>query len=166
MRDRRIVSSAVTSSALFLSMGIAHSLGGAIPSASPSSFIIWAVGFLLLQKVDLHKIPNSALAALVLLFQMLGHFSLSSSSSASTIRMSFSHIFCGLLSFVVIRFGLKALSVLEKGLVLFLTRSLKTIAISAQIKSKFSWPSSPDFLTAFIQSANQLRAPPSLATSR
>jgi len=166
MRDRRIASSAVTSSALFLSMGIAHILGGAIPSASPSSFIIWAMGFLLLQKVDLHKIPNSALATLVLLFQMLGHFSFSSSSSASNIRMSFSHLFCGLFSFIAIRFELNALSALEKGLALFLTRTLKTIVISAQIKSKISWPNCPDFFTAFFQSANQLRAPPSLATPR
>ena len=166
MRDHRIVSSAVTSSALFLSMGLAHNLGGVIPNPSPYSLAIWVLSFLLLQKANLREISNSALASLVLLFQVLGHSSLSSSTSASTVRMSISHLVCGVLTFTVIRYGLNALRGLEKGLALFLTKSFRSIVVSDQIKFEVLWLACPDFLTTFLHSANQMRAPPNLATTR
>ena len=52
MSDQRQVRSAFVSTALFLSMGFAHNVGGAIPHFSFWSVLLWVSTFLLLSKKE------------------------------------------------------------------------------------------------------------------
>lgn len=164
MSDLRIVRSALTSTLLFLSMGLAHNFGGAVPKLSGWSLILWVATFLILLKVRLDSISNPALAALVLLFQTLGHSVISAESAPSEIRMSTAHLLAGLITFSAIRFGCHAIDVIERGLtrflpVLFQQISLAFLAFKPQIS-----PIRVESALDFLWRANQLRAPPSFAT--
>lgn len=166
MRDRRIVSSTLTSSSLFLSMGMAHLLGGAVPNFSFFPLIFWGFTFILLQKVDLHHLVNSKLAALTLLFQLLGHISLSSNLSGSSFKMAISHLVCGIATFLVIRFGLNALDIVERGLTRFLPELFSSFAASAFWLPKVVRVLSLDFLKLILDQTRLMRAPPMFATVR
>jgi hypothetical protein len=164
MSDLRIVRSALTATLLFLSMGLAHNFGGAVPKLSGWSLILWVATFIILIKVRLDSISNPALAALVLLFQTLGHVVISAESAPSDIQMSASHLFAGLITFSAIKFGCHAVDVLERGLSRFLPtpfqqilvafRSFKLLISSIRVESSLD----------FSRRANQLRAPPLVAT--
>jgi len=166
MRDRQIVRSTVTSSSLFLSMGMAHFLGGAIPNFSFLPIIFWGFTFILLQKVDLHHLANSKLAALTLLFQVLGHISLSSNLSGSSFKMAISHLGCGITTFLVIRFGLNALDILERGLARFLPDPFSSFAADEFSITEVVRALSLDFLKLILDQTRLMRAPPMFATVR
>ena len=164
MSDLRIVRSALTSTLLFLSMGLAHNFGGAVPELSGGSLILWLATFVILLKVRLDSISNPALAGLVLLFQTLGHVVISTESAPSDIRMSSSHLLAGSITFSAIRFGCRTIDVLERGLSRFLP--VRFQQISAAFRSFKPLVSSirVEFSLNFLRRANQLRAPPLVAT--
>lgn len=164
MSDLRIVRSALTSTLLFLSMGLAHNFGGAVPNLSGWSLIFWVATFLILLKVRLDSISNPALAALVLLFQTLGHVVISAESAPSDIRMSAAHLLAGLITFSAIRFGCHAIDVFERGLTRFLPVLFQQISV-AFLSFKALVPSvRVESVLDFLRRANQLRAPPFAAT--
>ena len=165
MKDQRQARSAFVSTALFLSMGLAHNVGGAIPHFSIWSVLLWVSTFLFLSKKDLAQLTYSGLAAMVFLFQFLGHLVLSTDSMSSGSRMSASHLLAGVFTFVVIRYGLFSLHALERGLAAFVPKSFAKVEIpcstcSALIESKES-----TFRNEYSRSTNQLRAPPVFAAN-
>ena len=163
--DQRQVRSAFVSTALFLSMGFAHNVGGAIPHFSIWSVLLWVSTFLFLSKKDLAQLTNSGLAAMDFLFQFLGHLVLSTDSMSSGSRMSASHLLAGVFTFVVIRYGLFSLHALERGLAAFVPKSFTKVEIRCSSCSVLIESKESTFRNDFSRSANQLRAPPVFAAN-
>ena len=163
--DQRQVRSAFVSTALFLSMGFAHSVGGAIPHYSFWSVLLWVSTFLFLSKKDLAQLTNSGLAAIVLLFQFLGHLVLSTDSVISGARMSASHFLVGVLTFAVVRYGLFSLHAIERGLAAFTPKSFTKVEIACSTCSALIESKESTFHNEYSCSTNQLRAPPVFAAN-
>ena len=163
MSDFRIVRSAITSTLLFLSMGLAHNFGGAIPTLTIWSLVLWVATFVILSMVRLDSISDPALAALVLLFQTLGHVVISSESAPSDLRMSTSHLFAGLITFLAIRFGCSTIDVLERELCKFLPVLFQQISVAFRAAKLLVSSLSVEYKLDFSRRANQLRAPPWVA---
>jgi len=166
MSDLRIARSALTSTMLFLSMGLAHNFGGAVPKLSAWSIILWLATFAILLRVRASSFSDPALAALVLLFQSLGHIVVSAESAPSDLRMSASHLIVGSITFAAIRFSCQALDVLERGLsrilpILFNQISVAFLAVELPVATL-----RVESALEFLRRANQLRAPPSPAMLR
>ena len=164
MSDLRIVRSALTSTLLFLSMGLAHNFGGAVPKLSDWSLFLWVATFIILIKVRLDSISNPALAALVLLFQTLGHLVITAEPAPSDVRMNTSHLFVGSITFLAIRFGCRAIDVIERGFNRFLPVLFEQISVAFLACKSLVSSARVESALDFFRRANQLRAPPLVAT--
>jgi hypothetical protein len=160
MRDQRQARSALISTALFSSMGLAHNVGGVIPHFTLWAIVLWISTYFFLSNLDLKRLSNAGLAALVLLFQFLGHLVLSTDTSSSGLRMSAAHFLTGIITFAVIRYGLFALQLLERGLSRLIPTSFSSGEVAREFKNALIQKLNFAFLIVFSRRTNQLRAPP------
>lgn len=77
---------------LFLSLLISHHLGGGDYSLAAGLVPLFFLSFMLFWVRPLRTIEGPKLAAVLVIFQAIGHLSLDSENSVSTIRMSAAHL--------------------------------------------------------------------------
>ena len=163
MRIERGFSSILISSALFLSMISAHVLGGAAFEFNPALPLILIASIIFLYFKKLNEFSGPQLAALLLLFQFMGHFVVGTHSMA-TAQMSIAHGISGVLGFLTVRHCERCIAKTQDRFVaIFLPQVFDSIrfAVSENVLVFLSYTYS--FFSHRISSIRD-RAPPRFAT--
>ena len=164
MNLERVIRPMLVASSLFLSMIAAHAIGGGSFEFSLFLPIILIGTYLFFYFRKVNEFSGPQLAALVLVFQFLGHMTINGHGMHSNLGMSISHLVAGVIGFHVVRRCERCIEIVEQKFVsVFIPQIFRRINISILRDCHFASESHSAIVSIFKATIRD-RAPPSLAT--
>ena len=103
MLSTRLFRSLALNAIFLLSISLAHHMGGGDLQFSPTVIPLFVFSVAILTTRPPRELQGPTLALILVAFQVIGHFTSNVPPAQSTLRMSFSHIFAVVASYVLTR---------------------------------------------------------------